>query len=434
MIEERRFGPIWLAPGVMPFNVVTKLYAGFVCIGMLAGMNLLQGYILMEHLHIPRSQLGVVAGNLAFWAEVVALFLISPFGILSDRIGRRPVLIFGILMIGLAYGVYPFATSVEELLAGRVLYGIGLAAAIAILPTITNDYPQDRSRGKLIGFSSMLETVGVFFVGTLLARIPSILTARGVDAITAGRALFLLIAGLGVISAIYFRVGLQGGTPVRKIHRKPFRELLISGFTAARNPRIVLSYMTSFTGRSDLVIKALFLTLWAIRDGRGMGLNPGQALARFGIVLGIMQFVSLVWQPVFGWIMDRVSRVTAVIIAMFFASTGYLSMYLITSPLDFTMMPAFVLLQLGSSSAVMASIGLLGQEAPLHERGAIMGMAGLCGAAGILMFSRGGGIVFDAWGPWAPFVVVGSVQLVLLAGAFAVRIWAPGPPAPGRSR
>ena len=170
----------------------------------------------------------------------------------------------------------------------------------------------------------------------------------------------------------------------------------------------------------------MFLSLWAIHDAPEWGLNPGQAMGRFGIILVGMQIVSLIWQPIFGWIMDKLNRVTAMIIAMFFASTGYLSMSFVSSPLDYAMFPYFVLLTLGSGSAIMASIGLVGQEATREERSAIIGVNGMFGALGILIFSYFGGMWFDEWRPAGPFIVVGALQVTLLIAAALVRVVAPG--------
>jgi hypothetical protein len=37
-----------------------------------------------------------------------------------------------------------------------------------------------------------------------------------------------------------------------------------------------------------------------------------------------------------------------------------------------------------------------------------------------------GGRLYDAWGPWAPFVLAGAYQVVLLIVAIIIRIVAPG--------
>ena len=201
-------------------------------------------------------------------------------------------------------------------------------------------------------------------------------------------------------------------------------------FRAGRNPRIALAYACSFAARSDVVIKGLFFALWAIQDGFKEGLHPGQAMARFGIMIIIMNGTSILVAPLFGWFIDRVNRVTALIVALCFASVGYLSMYVITSPLDFAMAPYFIVIALGSSFMMKASLSLVGQEARVAERGSVLAMFGMFGAVGILVFTKWGGILFDAWGPWAPFVMAGAYQTVLLGIALVVRTVAPGRAAP----
>ena len=91
----QRIGPILLQQGVARFNFATFMYASFICIAMLAGMNFLQVYLLEVNLGLPRNEQGFATGILATATEIVAILLIIPFGSLADRIGRRPVMITG---------------------------------------------------------------------------------------------------------------------------------------------------------------------------------------------------------------------------------------------------------------------------------------------------------------------------------------------------
>ena len=191
----QRLGPIWLAPGISRGNVITKLYASFISIGMLSGMSLLQGYVLTEHLLIPRSQQGQVTGILSVWTEIVMIVLMPLCGVLADKIGRRPMLILATLAIGLGFGLYPFATSFNELFIYRMIYAVGASASATIIATLTNDYPQGRSRGKMIGISSMMNTFGVMFVGGAIAQVPALVQSGGYDAVTGGRVMYLLCIG-----------------------------------------------------------------------------------------------------------------------------------------------------------------------------------------------------------------------------------------------
>lgn len=426
-----RLGPIELAPGITRRNVLVKLWAAFVGISALSGISILQSYILNVHMHVPRAEQGTISGDLTFWSEVVGLVLFIPFGIAADRFGRRAVLTFGFVMVGLGWGLYPFADNPSELLAFRLVYALGAPAVASTLATLVNDYPIDSSRGKLIGITSICNTLGTMFITGFVGRIPHILGERGIDADMGGRVMFLFGAVMCLLTAILTARGLAPGLPVGRQRRPPAGKLATSVFRAMRNPRIALAYAGALVARSDVVIKGLFLGLWALQAGRHEGLSPARAMAEFGVMIIIMYGVSLVSAPIFGWVIDRVNRVTALIIALATASVGYLSMPLLTSPLHMETAPLLILLTLGTGFMVKASLSLLGQEAPAPERASVIAGSSFFGALGILVFTSIGGRVFDSWGPWAPFVLAGGYQAVLLVIAIAVRFVAPGPmPAP----
>ena len=79
----------------------------------------------------------------------------------------------------------------------------------------------------------------------------------------------------------------------------------------------------------------------------------------------------------------------------------------------FTFMPALLVLAMGAASAMGASITLVGQEAPVNERGSVIAFNGLFGAIGIGVAVPLGGYLFDKIGPTAPFVMISCMQAVL---------------------
>lgn len=421
--ESVRLGPVELMPGVTRLNALTKLGASCTTIAALTGMSILQGYILIEHLNIPRAEQGTVSGDLSFWTEVIMLLTLIPCGILADRIGRRPVYVMGILLLGISWGLTPFATTAGELLAYRIIFAVGVAATTSTLSTMVNDYPVDSSRGKYIGLTGMLNVIGTIFAAKALGAIPDIMSQRGYDAVTGGTVMFGTMAFICFVTAALAQLGLKAGTPVKQRDRLPARELYKSGWRAAgNNRRIALSYAAAMAARSDVVIKGLFLALWAIQSGRELSLSPAAAMAQFGTVIAVMYVVSFCSSPLFGWFIDKVDRMTAMCVALATAAAGYLSMAFVTSPLDPAMIPYLILLTLGTGWMVKAQMALVGQEAPVRERGSVISMAQLFGALGILIFTAIGGRIFDAWGPWAPFVLVGSYQATLLVIAIIIRL------------
>jgi len=422
---NQRLGPVELMPGVTRGHAITKLYASGITIAALTGMSLLQGYILQEHLGVPRSEQGTLSGNLSFWTEIVMLLFFIPFGILADRIGRRPVYVFGIALIGSAWASYPFADTGFDLMVYRTLYAIGVAACTGTLSTPVNDYPTDSSRGKYIGITGMMNVLGTIFAARIIGGIPEQMSDRGYDAVTGGTVMFGTMAALCFTTAIVCRFGLKSGTPVKKRDRLPARELYKSGLRAGRNARIAISYAAALAARSDVVVKGLFMSLWALQSGRELGLNTGEAMARFGTIMVIMYAVSFCSAPLYGWFIDKVDRMTAMCVALAVASAGYLSMYFLTTPIDFAMIPLLILLTLGTGFMVKSQMALIGQEAPVKERGSVIATGQMFGAFGILVFTGIGGRVFDAWGPWAPFFLVGAYQAVLLGAALLVRFTTP---------
>lgn len=419
-------GPISLAAGVRRMHFWTYLYAAFICIAMLSGMNFLQIYLLDVHLQIPRSEQGALTGFLAFCTEVVALVLIVPFGVLADRIGRRPVVVFGLLVCGLGYALFPFATSAAQLIAFRILFAVGSAALAALIAVVGNDYTRERSRGRLFGVTGLMNGLGVIFMSAGLAQIPAVLAGRGFEPVAAGKGMFLTAAALCIGSALVLRFGLRPGVPVRVPVRASAAQSLTSGLRAARNPRIVLSYLAAFAGRADNAVKALFLSAWVVQIAPAAGIAAPAAMAHGGRLMALMGVVTLLWVPAFGYLLDRLNRVSGMALAMGLAAAGYLSMGLITSPFDSAMLPAFVLLAMGQGSAIVASVTLVGQEAAPAERGAIIATNGWFGAVGILVASLLGGVLFDALDPSAPFVLIGAFQFFVLLYALYVRARAPG--------
>lgn len=89
-------------------------------------------------------------------------FICAPIlGSISDRVGRRPILLFSIAGIAVSYGLWVFASTFALLVASRLLAGLmsgNISAASAVIADITSD--KNRSRGMaVLGFA-----IGVAFM------------------------------------------------------------------------------------------------------------------------------------------------------------------------------------------------------------------------------------------------------------------------------
>ncbi|WP_242882316.1 MFS transporter [Actinomadura litoris] len=77
--------------------------------------------------------------------------LLLPLGAIGDRLGRKPTLVTGLAVFGVASVAAGLAPSAEVMLAARVAGGVGAATIMPItLAVITSTFPEEQ-RGKAIG-------------------------------------------------------------------------------------------------------------------------------------------------------------------------------------------------------------------------------------------------------------------------------------------
>ena len=414
-----KLGPVQLVPGVTTINGWAFLLTMFF-VGVLAPfINFAQPYILTEHLRIPINEQGAVSGDLAFWSEVVMILLAGVMGAWSDTMGRRLVFVFGLAGVALSYVLYPLATSYEELLSYRLIYAVGMAAIGAMTIAIMAEYPVNQSRGKLSASVGVLSTLGVMFVVAVLAPLPARFVVGGATAIEAGRYTYWLTAGIALAGVLIAWLGLSKLKTARNTALSLMQRLRI-GLTAGRNPRIALSYGAAFIGRTDLVVVVIFLSLWITHVALEQGMSTEEALIEAGIMLGLMQGAGILFMPIMGFLVDRINRVVAVALATGLALVGYLWLGLLDQPMGVQAYPAAIILGMGQASAILTAMALVGQEVSETETGAVSGLFTLFGAIGILLATKIGGLLFDAWMPGAPFIITGLANGVILIAALVM--------------
>ncbi|MFY1615908.1 MFS transporter [Micromonospora sp. WMMD736] len=123
-----------------------------VCIALMAviasvsGLNVAQPQVAVA---FDASQSTVLWMINTYTLSLAALLL--PLGALGDRVGRKPILLAGLAVFGVASAAAGLATSAEMMIAARLLSGVGAAMIMPVtLAVITSTFP-DQERSKAIG-------------------------------------------------------------------------------------------------------------------------------------------------------------------------------------------------------------------------------------------------------------------------------------------
>jgi MFS family permease len=215
-------------------------------------------------------------------------------------------------------------------------------------------------------------------------------------------------------------VGLKKGAPGQVGKREPMLATIKVGIQQARKPRIALSYVAAVVSRGDLAVLSTFFTTWLFLEGRDRGMTATEAMSGGFTFYIVVQAAALVAAPVIGIMLDRIDRVIGLIIGMVLAGAGYLSLAFVADPLGKEMYFAAILIGFGEISANLASLSLVGKEAPAKGRGAVIGMFSLFGALGILLVAKIGGTLFDEVSRIGPFMLVGGANIVVMVLAIIV--------------
>ena len=156
-------------------------------------------------------------------------FLQIPLGWASDRWGRKPLILFGLLLFTVGSLICGFARDIVELIVARAIQGSGAIASVALAALADLTRPSVRAQaftvtGIVIGATFML---GLLSGPVLAARIGF-------------NEMFYLLAFMGVIAMLITGLFFPGMTP-------PKQESLGSGLRAVlQNRELRLIYLASF--------------------------------------------------------------------------------------------------------------------------------------------------------------------------------------------
>jgi DHA1 family tetracycline resistance protein-like MFS transporter len=239
--------------------------------------------------------------NAALWGGILSTvfaimqFLFGPLiGNLSDRFGRRPVLLISLVVMTVDYLVMAVAGSMALLLVGRVVGGIATATSGTASAYVADiSAPKD----KAANFGLIGAAFGIGFV--LGPLIGGLLGGYGT------RAPFYAAAALSALNAVFGYVVLRE-TVTDRI-RRPF-------YWRRANPLGALRHLGKLPGIRPLLVMYflyqvafhVYPSVWSFFTQERFGWGPGTiglSLALFGIMMALVQGVLI--RFVLRWLGER---------------------------------------------------------------------------------------------------------------------------------
>lgn len=342
-------------------------------------------------------------GGWLLFSFAMMQFIFSPIlGGLSDRFGRRPILLLSLFGLGLDYVFHAFAPTIAWLFVGRIIAGI-MGASFSTATAYIADISSPEKRAQNFGLIGAAFGLG-FIIGPVIG---------GISSKWGTNVPFLIAAGLTLLNVMYGFFVLPES--LSKDHRRAFdwkranpissllnlkKYPIVSGLVIS----LVLTFIASHAVQSNWSFYTIYKFNWTPEI-------VGYSLAVVGVLVAFVQGFLI------RKIIPRLGEVKSIYLGMSFSALGLLLFGLAS---ESWMMFAFLIPYCLGGIAGPSIQGVISSQVPANEQGELQGaltsLMSLCGVFGPLLmtnlfaFATAKDSVFHA--PGAPFFLASCLTLI----------------------
>lgn len=350
-----------------------------------------------SHLGADPSGVGFVAAISAFTGVIFSI----PAGILSDRVGKRKMLIFSSCIFSAAPFLYLAVTQIWQLAVVRFFHGFATAIFIPVAMALVSDLFH-KERGEKMGWFSTATLLGRFMApivgGSILGAL-AFAPARGYVTV------YVVCGFAGALTLLLSLFLPQSGEPRHRNHPwtdtfRTFRAVVADKAilaTCAVEAAILFAYGAFET----------FLPLYSI----SLGLSPYEV----GIFLSAQVLTLALSKPVMGRFSDRHGRRSQIFFGALIAALciGCFSLFRSFIPL----LALSVAFGMSLSIVTSATSAYVADLSSREGRGSAMGLLGSIMDIGHTTGPLLSGVVATHFG-YAKAFIGGSLVLIVFAGVF----------------
>ena len=293
---------------------------------------------------------GVIVGGYALTQAIFQL----PFGTMSDKIGRKPTILFGLIIFLIGSIICGYSTDIYTLMLGRFLQGAGAIGSVAT--AMVSDLVEEESRGKAMAIMG-----GFIAISFALAMGlgPVIASNFGISSI------FFITAVLAVLSIILLFTKVPTPPKIKHIYHNTSK---LSDILKDNN---LLNMIVINTLQKGLMTAA-FVIIPIILTGEQYGFNWEKSeLWMVYVPAMIAGFVAMGPAAIFGEKKNIPKQIFLLSIVLFLAS--FLIMGFTTSSTVFIVGVVLFFVAFNMMEPLVQS--MISKFAKVHQKGAALGIS-----------------------------------------------------------
>ena len=337
------------------------------------------------------SQATLIGVAIGIYGLGQALFQL-PYGLLSDRFGRKPLIMSGLFLFALGAVIAAMSTSIYGVIIGRALQGSGAVAAVTM--ALLADLTKEENRTKAMAAVGM--SIGIAFalalvLGPLLATYMGL---QGLFWLTAGLALIAMYICWFVVPNPQVQVHQEGALPVKS----QLRDVLL-------NPELARLNIGIFVLHSVLTASFVVLPLALVEYGHFSLEKHWQVY--LPVLLG--SFIAMLPLMILAEKKNQVKNVFLFcLIMLMIGMVGLGFGYQNFSALVFFLLVFFFGFNL--LEALLPS--LISKIAPANNKGSAMGVYSTAQFLGVFVGGSLGGFIYGAAGIGAVFLSLAGLTVI----------------------
>jgi len=361
------------------------------------------------HLGASHTVVGIIAAVSAFTGIVVSI----PSGILSDKWGRKKMLVFSGIVFSTAPFLYLFVTEIWHLALIRFFHGFATAIFIPVAMALVADYFHEE-RGEKMGWFST-STLGGRFLAPILGG--TVLGALAFNPSLSYEVVYLICGIAGLVTLMLI---LKLPNPGEKDNSKFSGKEILESLKMVMSNKIIL--ITSIVEASILFAYGTFETFLPL-----YAKSNGLTTYEIGIFLSAQIITLAITKPMMGKFSDRHGRTLQIFVGSIVGSLciGFFFLFKSFTPL-FILSILFGLCLSIVTSATSAFIADLSRK---NTRGSAMGTLGSIMDVGHATGPIVAGIIASSFGLGYSFIGA-AIILTVIAFVFFTGVMVRNKPQP----